>query len=141
MEPIDPSILPEDGLVLLDSAPIIYVLEDHPKFAPRFQPLFEWHAKGRVRFAITTITITEVLTGPLSDDNEYLVRRYRGVFSTWQMVPLDPFIAETAARMRAKYRLKLADAIQAASALVIDADALVTHDRDFSSVSSLLVIS
>jgi len=37
-------------------------LEDHLKFAPRFRPLFEAHAAGRLRFAVTTITIAEVLT-------------------------------------------------------------------------------
>ena len=32
------------------------------------------------------------------------------------------------------YKLKLPDAIQLASALAINADALVTHDRDFAKV-------
>ena len=50
-------------------------------------------------------------------------------------------IAETAARLRASLRLKLADAVQAASAVAINADALVTHDRDFSRLVSLRVIS
>jgi hypothetical protein len=27
--------------VLVDSAPIIYTLEDHPRFAARFHPIFE----------------------------------------------------------------------------------------------------
>lgn len=51
--------------MLVDSAPIIYVLESHPKLAPRFMPLFEAHPANRVRFAVTTITIAEVLTRPL----------------------------------------------------------------------------
>jgi predicted nucleic acid-binding protein len=38
-------------------------------------------------------------------------------------------------------RLRLADAVQAASALAINAAALVTHDRDFSRVNTLRVIS
>jgi predicted nucleic acid-binding protein len=38
-------------------------------------------------------------------------------------------------------RLKLANAVQAASTLAINAAALVTHDRDFSRVPSLRVIS
>ena len=42
---------------------------------------------------------------------------------------------------RASLRLKLADAVQAASALAINAAALVTHDRDFSRVRSLRIIS
>ena len=141
MEPLDLAGLPDDALILLDSAPIIYFLEDHPKFGPRFQPLFEQHAKGALRFAVSTITIAEVLAGPISVGDEALVRRYRGILESWQVVPLDSEIAESTARVRAAFRLKMADAVQVASALAIDADALVTHDRDFSSVRSLRVIS
>jgi predicted nucleic acid-binding protein len=43
--------------------------------------------------------------------------------------------------MRASYRLKLPDAIQVASALAINAAALVTHDRDFSRLKELRVLS
>ena len=141
MDPIELASLPEHALVLMDSAPIIYFLEDHPKFAPRFQPLFEEHAKGRVRFAVTTLTIAEVLAGPLGAGDEALVRRYRNILESWQVVVFDAEIAESAARMRASFRLKLADAVQVASALAVHADALVTHDRDFRSVRSLRVIS
>lgn len=140
MEPIDLTALPEGALVLLDSAPIIYVLEAHPKLAGRFAPLFEAHAAGSVRFAVTTITIAEVLTGPLQAGDEALARRYRAVLQSWQIVPLDLDIAEGTARLRAGLRLKLADAVQAASALAINAAALVTHDRDLSRVKSLRVI-
>ena len=31
--------MPLDALVVLDSAPIIYFLEDHPKYRRRFEPL------------------------------------------------------------------------------------------------------
>ena len=129
MEPLDLSRLPEQALILLDSAPIIYFLEDHPRFAPRFLPLFEQHSRGRVRFAVTTITIAEVLTGPLGVGDESLVRRYRNILESWQVVAPDAEIAESAARVRASFRLKLADAVQVASALAGNADALVTHDR------------
>jgi predicted nucleic acid-binding protein len=140
MEPIDISDLPEGALMLLDSAPIIYVLEAHPKLARRFAPLFEAHAAGSVRFAVTTTTVAEVLTGPLQAGDEALARRYRAVLQSWQIVPLDMDIAEGAARLRASLRLKLADAVQAASAIAINAAALVTYDRDFSRVKSLRVI-
>ena len=141
MEPIDLSALPEAALVLLDSAPIIYCLEDHPTLGPRFEPLFEAHAAGRLRFAITPITVAEVLTGPLRSGDEALARRYRAILESWHCVDLDMGIAESAARLRAALRLKLADAVQAASALAINAAALVTHDRDFSRIKSLRVIS
>jgi predicted nucleic acid-binding protein len=133
--------LPDQAVLLIDSAPIIYVIEDHPKLRPRFMPLFEAQAAGRLRFAVTTITMIEVLAGPLQAGDDALARRYRAVLALWQPVELDVDIAESAARLRASLRLKLADAIQAASALAINAAALVTHDRDFSRVRSLRVIS
>ena len=141
MEPLELDDRLDQALLLMDSAPIIYVLEGHPKFGPRFRPLFEAHAAGRVRFAVTTMTIAEVLTGPLKGGDEALARRYRAILESWQPVELDVDIAESAARLRASLRLGLADAVQAASALAINAAALVTHDRDFSRVRALRIIS
>ena len=141
MGPLDLGGLADHSLLLLDTAPIVYFLEAHPQFEPRFRPLFERHAAGSVRFAVTTITVAEVLTGPLQRGNEALARRYRAILESWQCIDLDVGIAESAARLRATLRLKLPDAVQAASALAINAAALVTHDRDFSRISSLRVIS
>jgi predicted nucleic acid-binding protein len=141
MEPLDLSGLPEQALLLVDTAPIVYCLDDNPELGPRFQPLFEAHRKGDLRFAITTITLAEVLTGPLQSSDEALTRRYRAILESWQIVDLNIDIAESAARLRASLRLKLPDAVQAATALAINADALVTHDRDFSRLKSLRVIS
>jgi predicted nucleic acid-binding protein len=141
MEPLRLDDLPERALLLLDSAPIICVLEGDPILGSRFRPIFEAHAAGRLRFAVTTITVAEVLTGPLLAADDSLASRYRAILGTWQPVALDLDIAESAARLRASLRLKLADAVQAASALAINATALVTHDRDFSRVTSLRVIS
>lgn len=141
MEPLDSSSLQNGALVLIDAAPVIYILEEHPKFAPRFQPLFHRHAAGEILFAVTTLVIAEVLTGPLSAGEEALAKRYRAVMESWQVVNLTVEIAESAARFRASLKLKLPDAIQVASAIAVNADALVTHDRDFSKVKALSVLS
>jgi predicted nucleic acid-binding protein len=127
--------------VLLDPAPIIYCLEDHPVYAPRFRPLLDRHAAGEASFAITTTIIAEVLTAPLRARDETLVRRYRAAMESWEVIPLSTDIAEGAARFRAALGLKLPDAIQLASAIAIGADALATHDRDFSRVKGLTVLS
>lgn len=140
MEPLSPAELPEGALLLMDSAPIVYFLERHPKFGPVFRPLFAAHAASRLRFAVTTVTLAEVLTGPLQAGDEALAERYRAILESWQVVDLDADIAEKAARLRASLRLKLPDAVQAASAIAINADALVTHDRDFSRVRSLRIL-
>lgn len=113
----------------------------HPKFGPRFEPLFDAHGAVHLRFAATTITIAEVLSGPLQAADDALARRYHAILESWQPIALDFDIAESAARLRASLRLKLAEAVQAASALVINAAELVTHDHDFSRVRSLRIIS
>jgi predicted nucleic acid-binding protein len=140
MEPLSISGAADGDLLLMDSAPIIYFLEGHPKFSVMFKPFFVAHDAGRVRFAVTTIALTEVLTGPLQAGDEAMAERYRAILETWQVVDLNADIAANAARLRASLRLKLADAVQAASAICINADALVTHDRDFSRVRSLRVL-
>jgi predicted nucleic acid-binding protein len=141
MEPLSLDDLPERALLLVDTAPIIYVLEGHPRFGPRFQPIFAAHAAGRLRLAVTTIAVAEVLTGPLRAGDEALARRYRATLESWQPVALDIDVAESAARLRASLGLKLPDAVQAASAFAINASALVTHDRDFSRLRALRVIA
>ena len=141
MGTLDISGLPGGALVMLDSAPVIYALEGHPRFSPYFAPLFEAQASGKIRFAVSPITICEVLTGPLKKQDDARVRLYRAVFDSWQVVGLDADIAESAARLRSSLRLALPDAIQVASALAIGADALATHDRDFSRVRALRVLS
>ena len=124
----------------MDSAPIIYFFQGDATYAPRFRPLFERQKDGGIEFAVTTITIAEVLTGPFKAGEEALARRYRAVMESWQVVNLTAEIAESAARFRANLKLKLPDAIQVASAIAVNADALVTHDRDFSKVKTLTVL-
>lgn len=47
----------------------------------------------------------------------------------------------SAARLRGQYGLKLPDAIQLASARAINADALVTDDRDIAEVRGLRILT
>ena len=84
-----------------------------------------------MQLAVTTVTIAEVLTGREQAKNHALASQYSEVFRSWDWIALDFDIAVRAAGLRAMYRLKLPDAVQAASALAINADALVSHDRDF----------
>lgn len=128
------------ALLLLDSAPVIYYLEDRANFADRYEPLFRAEQAGEIRCAITPITIAEVLAGAMRGSDDLTVRRYRAILDAWEYIQISPDIAESAVRLRALHRLKLPDAFQAASALAINAT-LVTADRDFSRISSLRVIS
>ena len=135
----DISALP-NGRVLVATAPIIYLLEDDVVFASRFAPFFERAEAGGHELVISTVTLAEVLTGPLRAGNERLAERYRGVLTTpptWRLVELTAAIAHRAAWIRARSRLRLPDAVQVATALETSSIGLVTHDRDFSSLDSL----
>jgi len=69
--------LPLGATVLLDTAPWIYLLEDHPTFAPKFTGLFEAAAAGEVELALSTIALAEVLTGPCKAGQTALAKRLR----------------------------------------------------------------
>ena len=132
--------LSEGATVLVDTAPWIYLLEDHAGFAPRFLGLFEAAERGQIQLALSTVTLAEVLTGPFKAGQTALAKRYETALGAYQVVPLSAAVASLAAQLRVQYRLKLPDAVQLASALEIGASALVTHDRDFSAVQGLPVL-
>ncbi|MES2530971.1 MAG: type II toxin-antitoxin system VapC family toxin [Pseudomonadota bacterium] len=132
--------LKDGDLVVVDSAPLIYLLDDHPEFAPRFSGLFELYEQGVIRIAISTIAIAEVLAGPFKHGQDVLAKRYEKVLTAFEVVPVLQDIAVTAARLRASSGLRLPDALQAAAALEVGAVALVTHDRDFSRLRDLRVL-
>lgn len=133
-------IVPDGATVLVDTAPWIYLLQDHPDFAPRFEGLFAAADEGRIELALSTITLAEVLTGPYKAGEVALAKRYERALNNYQVMPFSAAVAIQAAQLRAQYGLKLPDAAQLATALDMGAAALVTHDRDFSSVQGLPIL-
>jgi predicted nucleic acid-binding protein len=134
--------VPDGASVLLDTNPIIYLLEGNPLEAS-FRPLFEAVDSGRIRAVVTPITVAEVVSGPLRAGNEALAERYRRTITQnpgWSIRDIDAEIAVLAARLRLRHALKLPDAIQLAVALEEGCYALVTHDRDFGAVSDMLIL-
>ena len=133
--------LPQGATVMVDTAPFIYVLESHPQFADQFVGLFEAAAAGDLTIALSTITLAEVLTGPFKAGQTALAKRYEKALSQYNVIPVSTPIATLAAQLRAQYRLKLPDAIQLATGLDIGAAAFVTHDRDFSQVTGVEILT
>ncbi len=134
--------IPDGVCVTVDSAPIIYYLQNHPVHAARFEGLFASATEGMVLINISTITLAEVMAGPLAADNEILAAQYREVLCRsqgWQAIPVDEQVAAEAARLRARYRLRLPDAIQVATAIVTRSWALITHDSALARVKDIRV--
>ena len=137
---IDLDSIADHCLVTIDTAPIIYILEDHPRYAELFVPLFQRIESGRLRGVISPVTIAEVVAGPLNSGNEILANRYFKALtsgSRWLVQELTAELSFVAARIRIRYQLKLPDAIQVATAIQTGSAALVTHDRDFRGVDEI----
>jgi predicted nucleic acid-binding protein len=127
--------------VVVDSAPFIFVLDGRGPFAKRYEGLFQSADAGEILICLSTISFAEILTGPFQAGNTALAHRYERMLSQYEVLPVTAAIASIAAQLRAQYCLKLPDAIQLATALDTEAAALVTHDRDFSKVDALPIIS
>lgn len=135
--------IPRGALITLDTAPIIYFLQDHPVFAPLVAPVFEAADRDDLGIVISAVTLAEVLTGPLQAKNEVLAARYRETLTRspgWELWPVDEEVAATAARFRAEYKLRTPDAIQVATAVASRSHALVTNDKRLRKIRGILVI-
>lgn len=130
--------------VTIDSAPLIYLLDGNQKFLAPYSPLFERIEGGELQAVVSSVALSEVLAGPLRHGNEILADRYFQALTagrSWFFQPMNAEIAFMAARVRARYGLRLPDAVQVATAIFSQSVALVTHDSDFSGVDDLTILT
>jgi predicted nucleic acid-binding protein len=127
----------------LDTAPLIYFIEKHPKYLPLLLPFFEAADRGDIQIVTSTLTLTEVLVHPYREGNQSLAERYLHELlhaRNLRMVSLSPSIAAEAARIRAAYRTKTPDAIQLATAKEGGASSLRTNDGELASIPGLRLV-
>ncbi len=63
-------------LIAIDTAPIIYFIEQHATFGPVVEPLFDAIDAAQVRAVTSVLTLCEVLVHPLKNHDEGLARLY-----------------------------------------------------------------
>ena len=129
--------------IFLDSAPLIYYIEDNELYSSVLDELFELNLKRKVQLTTSTITLLEVLVMPLKTNNFDLVEKYKSILcesDTFEIWNMDVEIAEKAAELRAKYRLKTPDAIQIAAAICRFSDYFLTNDKQLKMVSEINVL-
>ncbi len=59
-------------VVFLDTAPLIYFIEEHNKYHETLSTLFDLNDKGGFSFITSTITLLEVLVKPIRDGKAVL---------------------------------------------------------------------
>lgn len=93
--------------------------------------------------ATSIVTPIEVLTFCQSHGRPDLGDQYRRFFldsDEVEVVPVDWAVADWAAGLRGRYRLRLGDSIQIATAIHYRADAFITNDRSLARVSEVPVL-
>jgi predicted nucleic acid-binding protein len=127
----------------LDTAPLIYYLEEHPTYLPLVDPFFEALARGDLQAVTSTVTLIEVLTQPLRHGNTALATQYRSLLLNNQSIDIgmvSVVVAEEAARLRATHALRTPDAVQLATAIDAGASSFLTNDAHLSAIPNLRVI-
>jgi len=129
--------------IFLDTAIIIYYIEQHPTYAPLLKPLFEPIDGIEVDFVLSPITLAEALVAPIRLNNR---DAYQQLVDFILNAPRTDFIligseaAKLAAEFRARYNLVLTDALQIAVAVTAGCDTFLTNDKRLKRVSELSVL-
>ena len=137
-------ILAQHTLIALDTSPFIFFFEKHPRYFPTVKELFEALQKRANLYACTSVvTLIEVCVLPLREGRLDLVRTYeRALLASRKIRTLDitPYLAMEAAKLRARYNIRVPDAIQVAAAILGGATLFVTNDKIFHRIKEIQVL-
>jgi len=130
-------------VVGLDSAPLIYFIEENPTYLEMTDAFFETMVRGEFRVVTSVVTLLEVLVYPLRQGNRILAQQYRDILFNEEgltTIAVSPAIAEEAAQLRATYNLQTPDSIQMATAISGGASFFLTNDARLPSLPGLEVL-
>ena len=123
--------------IALDTSILIYHMEANERYLALADAVFSWVEKAGHEAVTSTITMTELLVPSYRANDEQRVDEFYGLLSTYpnlRWIAPDLETADIAARMRAAYRLRTPDALQAATALRATATGLITNDPAFARI-------
>lgn len=135
-------VLPTSGLVYVDTAPIIYSVEENPEYSDLLLPLWEAAAKKTIKVVTSELSLLETLVLPLRNGDKDIANAYEDFLSGTDisLVAISFAVLREAAGIRATHNLKTPDAIHAATAIHIGCKQLITNDMDLRRVPSLDIV-
>lgn len=128
--------------VSFDSNVFIYAVERVEPYATALQPLFASLARGETRATTSELTLAETLVKPFRLQDAELRTAYDDALHAngVTLVPVSRAVLVHTARLRATVRLKLPDAIHAATARLAGCDVLLTNDTGIAAVPGVEVV-
>jgi predicted nucleic acid-binding protein len=127
----------------LDTAPVIYFVEAFPRHDALVTNVFSRVAEAQLVAVTSVITLAEVLVQPVQRGQRELQAAYTRLLrhsANFELLPVDIAVAEHAAELRARYRLRMPDALQVATALAGGCQAFLTNDHALTRVTDLRVL-
>jgi predicted nucleic acid-binding protein len=131
------------GPIALDTAPFIYLIEEHPQHLPIVRPVFAAMKAGRLTAVTSTLTLLETLVQPYRVGNAPLAERYEALLMRSQGLRLDELsraVCRAAAHVRAVHNIKTPDALRLATALLARCSAFLTNDRDLPHIAGIRIL-
>jgi predicted nucleic acid-binding protein len=127
----------------LDTAPLIYFIEENPLYIKAVRFFFEAMDKGNFTVVTSTVTLLEVLVHPLRCNDRELAAEYRDILLNSRLITLEVSnaIAEQAAQLRATHNIRTPDAIQISAALNAGATHFFTNDIRLPEIPSIRILS
>ena len=128
--------------IFLDTAPLIYFMEEESNFISLLNDLFS--PSNNCRFITSVITLSEVLVMPLREGKTQLAEQYKEILTMSEnihILDINIDIAKEAAKIRASYSVKTPDAMQLATAKYGVVDYFLTNDLRLKLFKDLNVIT
>ena len=129
--------------IFIDTNPFIYLLEGIAPYDIVVRDFLFEEMCAKAEFCTSTITDAEFLAKPIADGTFDKVMLYSTFLKQFSIAKssIDEYIAERSAHIRAKYKgIKLADALQLASAIVSGCDVFLTNDKQLRQVEEIQVV-
>ncbi len=118
--------------VFVDTAPIIYYLENNVLYKDLIKEFFTRCLKENIQIVTSAITIEEYLVFPYSIGKMEFADNFKKFieYMNIEVVNIDFKIAEQGAKIRGQYKnFKAMDALQIATAIVSRCDMFFTNDK------------
>lgn len=135
-------ILPDSGVIYIDTSIVIYSVEWNPDYYSLLQPLWLKLQAREIEVVSSELILMEALVLPLKNNDILLLETYEQLLFSeeMQLIPINQSVLKQAANLRARTKLKTPDAIHAATALSANCSQFLTNDQGFRNVRGLPVI-
>ena len=112
-----------------DSDVLIYACAPEHPLGRRVRALFTTKEPDQLAGVGSLLLLPEVLAKPMRQGATTEVTELVGLLGRLELRGVDPVTAEIAASLASQYRLKAADAVHLATAVVADVDRFITNNR------------